>query len=179
MKAKSKFSKSKVRKAAKSHPTHDWKCPECGDVVKGVTCNDILEVGTPYCSECDCEMELVEEPKYAGDKNLSPKQALQIVAKEAERFLAQNQLLGVPHNFDKALAMVKDIAGVEKPKNDKKVRLRLTVEVDYIPNGVPSNILEDALNDLVKRAVDNGLMTVDTLAEVENWNSSVSTRGNR
>lgn len=33
-----------------------WKCPICGQQVS-VSQEDFIEVGTPYCSDCDIMME--------------------------------------------------------------------------------------------------------------------------
>ncbi|MFC1783812.1 hypothetical protein ACFL02_09555 [Planctomycetota bacterium] len=38
--------------------TQEWKCPDCGQVVE-CSYEDLAEVGTPYCSDCDVEMEIV------------------------------------------------------------------------------------------------------------------------
>src|SRR5581483_7429515 len=37
-----------------------WACPECGDEAV-CTVSDYAEIGTPWCADCDCEMELEEE----------------------------------------------------------------------------------------------------------------------
>ena len=37
-----------------------WKCPECGFVVE-LSYEDLAEVGTPMCWECDRTMNLQEE----------------------------------------------------------------------------------------------------------------------
>jgi hypothetical protein len=32
-----------------------WKCPKCGDTQEAGP-DDMAEVGTPFCAECDCDM---------------------------------------------------------------------------------------------------------------------------
>ena len=36
-----------------------WQCPDCKDKAK-VNPSEYAEIGTPFCSECDTEMELVK-----------------------------------------------------------------------------------------------------------------------
>ena len=38
--------------------TQKWKCPDCGHVVD-CSYEDLAEAGTPYCSDCDVEMEML------------------------------------------------------------------------------------------------------------------------
>jgi hypothetical protein len=38
----------------------EWECPECGNVAHP-SVDDLKAVGTPYCADCDCEMEEVVE----------------------------------------------------------------------------------------------------------------------
>ena len=40
----------------KHQPKKKWKCPDCGQVVD-CSYEDLAEAGTPYCSDCDVEME--------------------------------------------------------------------------------------------------------------------------
>ena len=42
----------------KQQPTKKWKCPDCGQVVD-CSYEDLAEAGTPYCSDCDVEMEML------------------------------------------------------------------------------------------------------------------------
>lgn len=47
------------------------------------------------------------------------------------------------------------------------MRLRLTFEVEYKPNGVPWATLADMLADAAVRALNDGTLTGETEAEVE------------
>ena len=40
----------------KQQPAKKWKCPDCGHTVD-CSYEDLAEVGTPYCADCDVEME--------------------------------------------------------------------------------------------------------------------------
>ena len=33
-----------------------WRCPKCGDTAEA-DAETYVEAGTPFCAECDCEME--------------------------------------------------------------------------------------------------------------------------
>ena len=35
-----------------------WKCPDCGQVTK-CSNEQLAKVGTPYCSDCDVEMQMI------------------------------------------------------------------------------------------------------------------------
>lgn len=50
-----------------------------------------------------------------------------------------------------------------------EVTLQLEIRVDYQPNGVTKEALADLLTQIGDRAVDNGLMTGETPAEVTGW----------
>jgi hypothetical protein len=56
------------------------------------------------------------------------------------------------------------------------LKLRLIVDVDYVPNGVSKDALEDMLKSIVDRAANDGLMTGETPAEVDTWTAKVSER---
>ena len=51
--------------------------------------------------------------------------------------------------------------------------LRLTLTVQYTPNGTSDNALYDLLYDIARHAAGDGLMTGETPAEVNIWSSSV------
>lgn len=53
------------------------------------------------------------------------------------------------------------------------VTLRLTLEVEYEPNGVPVAELKNMLFDIVSRAAGDGLLTGDTPAVVDNYTHEV------
>ena len=67
-------------------------------------------------------------------------------------------------------------------KKDKKqaepiVKLRLVLDVDYIPNGVSQYTLKDMLVEgIANRAAGEGLMTCATAAEVKRWHAHVEDR---
>lgn len=52
--------------------------------------------------------------------------------------------------------------------NDK-VKVRLILDVEYDPNGVPPQVLRDMLEYIPQMAASNGLMSGDTEAEVATW----------
>jgi hypothetical protein len=54
-----------------------------------------------------------------------------------------------------------------------KLKLRLTVDVEYDLNGTPPGDLKDYLGELPRAAAGDGLFTGFTDAEVENWSSTV------
>jgi hypothetical protein len=41
----------------KNRHLQKWKCPDCSRVVE-CSYEDLVEVGNPYCSDCDIEMQL-------------------------------------------------------------------------------------------------------------------------
>ncbi len=43
-----------------SIPSHSrkWKCPTCGREVES-SYEELAEVGSPYCTDCDCEMQMI------------------------------------------------------------------------------------------------------------------------
>ena len=43
-------------RSIKHQPTKKWKCPDCGHIVD-CSYEDLAEAGTPYCADCDVEME--------------------------------------------------------------------------------------------------------------------------
>lgn len=51
----------------------------------------------------------------------------------------------------------------------KKVKLRLIVDVEYDPEGVPTRVLRDMLEYIPQMASSNGMMTGDTEATVDTW----------
>lgn len=53
-------------------------------------------------------------------------------------------------------------------------KLRLQIDVDYDPNGVPSKVLEALLGDIPFRTEDEGLFTGKTDAEVKAWDALVT-----
>ena len=55
-------------------------------------------------------------------------------------------------------------------------KLRLILEVDYIPNGVSENALKEMLLAIADKAAADGLMTGETPAEVELWYKRVERR---
>ena len=54
-----------------------------------------------------------------------------------------------------------------------KTTLAVTITVMYEKNGVSEAELKDLLHDIASRAVDNGMLTGETNAEVLRWNSHV------
>lgn len=57
------------------------------------------------------------------------------------------------------------------------VKVRLTVDVDYLTNGTDPTELTEQLQTLIHHAVSAGDLTGDTDAEVDTWGASVHTRG--
>lgn len=56
----------------------------------------------------------------------------------------------------------------------KKIKLRLTVDVVYVPNGESVVTLKSMLTDMVYRASEDGMMTPESSkAEVETWSRKV------
>ena len=47
-----------IRKARQASYCRAWKCPDCGRTVEH-SYEALAEVGTPICTECDSEMELL------------------------------------------------------------------------------------------------------------------------
>jgi hypothetical protein len=52
-------------------------------------------------------------------------------------------------------------------------KIRLTVDVAYIPNGTSKEWLKDNLMNMVSNAIDNGLLTGESDAEVDTYNIKV------
>ena len=61
-------------------------------------------------------------------------------------------------------------------KDNKVVKLRLVLDVDYIPNGTDPKLLQGMLLTLADRAAGVGLFTGDTSAEVDRWSAKASKR---
>lgn len=57
----------------------------------------------------------------------------------------------------------------------KKIKLRLVLEVTYIPRGVPTAELRQMLEDVVSYAMSRGLITGDTEADVDLYTHRVET----
>jgi hypothetical protein len=55
-------------------------------------------------------------------------------------------------------------------------KLRLVLDVDYIPDGTSKERLEEMLKDIASYAADRGLMTGDTAAYVDSWHARVEDR---
>ena len=56
------------------------------------------------------------------------------------------------------------------------VKLRLVLDIDYIPDGTPKEELERMLKAIPDRAAEDGLMTCDTRAMVDSWSTRVEDR---
>ena len=56
---------------------------------------------------------------------------------------------------------------------DKLVKIRLTLDVTYKPNGETVKELKYKMNDIAVQGVNHGLMTGEGPAEVEEWKSKV------
>lgn len=61
-----------------------------------------------------------------------------------------------------------------KEKEEGRVRLRLTFDVDYELNGEAVNSLKVRLQDLVSRAVGDGMLTGCSEATVDRWDVSIT-----
>ena len=59
----------------------------------------------------------------------------------------------------------------------KIIKLRLTLDIDYISNGVSQDELEKTLENMLNRAADDGLMTYGVAAEVDEWRFRIAERG--
>ena len=59
----------------------------------------------------------------------------------------------------------------------RTVKLRLTVDVEYLVNGVNLNFLESALHNIADHAAGEGMMTDGSEAEVIDWKSRVKFAG--
>lgn len=59
---------------------------------------------------------------------------------------------------------------------EKPIKLRLVLDIDYIPNGVTKAYLEYMLKKMIDHTAGEGLMTLDTPAEVETWHVAVEDR---
>ena len=57
----------------------------------------------------------------------------------------------------------------------KKQKLRLVLEVTYIPNGVPTAQLREMLEGIVSHAMTEGLVTGETEAEIDTYTHRVET----
>ena len=55
----------------------------------------------------------------------------------------------------------------------KTIKLRLTLDVEYIPNGASLRELKSTLEAITRFAADKGLMTGDSPAEVDDWKFKV------
>jgi len=58
----------------------------------------------------------------------------------------------------------------------KLTKLRLTLDVDFNPNGVDRNTLVRQLHDVVNLATNNGTLTGETNATVQEYNFKVTER---
>lgn len=56
-----------------------------------------------------------------------------------------------------------------------KRTLRLVLEVTYLPHGVPTTELREMLEGIVSYAMNRGLVTGDTEAEVDTYNHRIET----
>ncbi len=52
-------------------------------------------------------------------------------------------------------------------------KLRLTLDIEYYPNGVSVKTLKSMLEQIAHNAAGQGLMTGETAAEVETWSAKV------
>jgi hypothetical protein len=58
-------------------------------------------------------------------------------------------------------------------KDNGLVKMRLTLDVSYQPNGVSAEALADLLRAIADSAAGDGLMTGETEAEVDTWECKV------
>lgn len=56
----------------------------------------------------------------------------------------------------------------------KTIKLRLTLDVEYVPGSTTAPFLEDQLHNAVYRAMGDGQLTCDSDAEVVEWTDKVS-----
>lgn len=66
-----------------------------------------------------------------------------------------------------------DFEGEQGDSDAGEISMRLVLDVTYTPNGVPESVLRDNLQNLVQRAVGEGLLTGNLEAEVEEYRASV------
>jgi hypothetical protein len=59
-------------------------------------------------------------------------------------------------------------------KNEDVVRLQLILDVTYTPNGVPVDALRRNLDDMVRRAIGEGLLTGHSETEVDEYKATVT-----
>jgi hypothetical protein len=55
----------------------------------------------------------------------------------------------------------------QETRTADRLRLRLVVDVTYLPQGVPEGRLREMLGGIIARSLDEGLVTQDTEAEAE------------
>lgn len=55
-----------------------------------------------------------------------------------------------------------------------KLKLRLSLDIEYTPNDVSERFLRGQLEFMVKNAMSNGLVTGETDAEIENWDMRIN-----
>lgn len=61
------------------------------------------------------------------------------------------------------------------PNTVKPVKMRLILEVDFIPNGESNLTLKTQMREIANYAVNRGLITGETNADIEGWNAKVET----
>lgn len=76
-------------------------------------------------------------------------------------------------NFTLVDGSVAEKAWVVKVRQEELAKLRLVVDVDYLPNGVSIDWLKANLQAAFERAVGEGMLTGSSEAEVESWSSHV------
>lgn len=59
--------------------------------------------------------------------------------------------------------------------SEAPVRMQLVLDVTYIPNGVSADDLRDTLSSMVQRAIGNGLLTGDSAAEIDAYETAITT----
>lgn len=55
----------------------------------------------------------------------------------------------------------------------KTIRMRLILEVDFIPNGESNLALKTQMKEIVTYAFNRGLITGETNADIEGWQANV------
>lgn len=73
-----------------------------------------------------------------------------------------------------ATALWYSVGSIESPMNDKPITLRLTLDVTYTPNGVTVDELRERLENVATGAVNEGLITGDSAAEVQTWSATAT-----
>ena len=58
-------------------------------------------------------------------------------------------------------------------KMAKTIRMRLILEVDFIPNGESNLALKTQMKEIVTYAFNRGLITGETNADIEGWQANV------